>query len=339
MNYFGVINMKRLITIIFVGLFLFTLTGCANEQKEALQSVIDQKIESEDAYTPESYQNYLSALEAAKITKDKTFPSKKDIVEAQGNLQKAIHDLYIKPDKTDLIAKLDDAQKIALDGYLPNSTSQLKNAMTIANNVISDENALKENIDNAITEIDYGIKALISKPDKSNLSLLIKKAESVKESKYTTASCNALKSVTSNCKSVLSNENSTEQDITRAEGEINDSLKGLVLAKNVVYRINCSLNMMANLSVGNEWLKSIEYNGKNIQSGSTIIVPINSGITIKGTVMESDSVPDIGSGSVYLTSSDNEKTTEIYVRENRGRYSGNFAIWELTCSAEVVERV
>lgn len=87
--------------------------------------------------------------------------------------------------------------------------------------------------------------------------------------------------------------------------------------------VRYSFVMTANFSVGNEWFKSIEYNGKSIRNGQTITAPLNSGITIKGTVIESDSVSDVGSGYVYLSLDGDEKTIEICVRENRGRYSGS----------------
>lgn len=331
--------MKKLVTFIFIGLMLFSLTGCNEEQKEDLQVVIKQETQSEETYTPDSYQNYITALENAKSIMNKTFSYKKDIYNAQQELQSAINDLYIKPDKTNLISKRDNAQQLSLDGYLPNSTTELKNSIENASSVINDENARKEEIDTAIASIENGIKSLITKPNMKNLSNLIDKAKNTNRNKYTTVSCNSLDRVISSCESVLNNENSTQQEVVQAEERINNAIKELVVAKNGVYRINCSLNMTANLSVGNEWLKSIEYNGNTISNGQTITVPINSGITIKGIVIESDSVPDIGYGSVYLSSSGGEKTTEIYVRENRGRYSGNLAIWELTCSAELIERV
>lgn len=264
--------MKKLCGIAICIVIIFTFSGCNEQQKAELQNVINQEIQTEDAYTPNSYQSYLTALEYAEIVKDKTFVSKKEISEAQINLQNAIEQLYVKPDK-------------------------------------------------------------------SNLSQLINKANSLNQNKYTSISCKTLESVITFCESVLKDEDSLQQEVTEAEGKINQAICQLTVAKNGVYRINYSFVMTANFSVGNEWFKSIEYNGKSIRNGQTITAPLNSGITIKGTVIESDSVPDVGSGNVYLLLGGDEKTIEIYVRENRGRYSGNFAIWELTCSATLIERI
>lgn len=34
-----------------------------------------------------------------------------------------------------------------------------------------------------------------------------------------------------------------------------------------------------------------------------------------------------------------EASTQITVKENRGRYSGNKAKWEIKCSIELIERI
>ena len=331
--------MRKFISICLVILVLFSLTGCNEEQKAALQVVIEQEVQDEGTYTPDSYQNYVSALENAKAIKEKSLASKNEIAEAQQDLQNAIDNLYVKPDKTLLITKRDEAKNISLSVYIPNTTTNLSNAIIEATSVIEDENARQENIDTAISEIDNGISVLVKKPNKDKLSSLINKANNINENKYTSASCSALNTTVSSCSAVLNNENSTQQDVDQAVEKMNTALNELVTARNGVCRVYCSLSMIANMSVGNEWLKSIEYNGQSISNGATITVPLNSGITITGAVIESDSVPDYGSGSVRISLDGKEKTTEIYVRENRGRYSGNFAIWELCCSAELIERI
>lgn len=331
--------MRKFVSICFILLVLFSLTGCNEEQKAALQVVIEQEVKDQEIYTPDTYQNYITALENAKSVKENTFASKKEIANAQQNLQTAIDELYVKPDKTALINKRDEAENITLDIYIPNSTTELSDAINEAESVIGDDNARQENIDTAIGRIDNGINALIKKPNKDKLGSLINKANNLNENKYTTASFSTINSTASSCTTVFNNENATQQDVDNAVEKMNNALNSLVTAKNGVYKVYCSLSMTANMSVGNEWLSSIEYNGKTLRNGDTITAPLNSGITITGTVIESDSVPDYGSGSVRLSLDGGEKTTEIYVRENRGRYSGNFAIWELCCSAELIERV
>lgn len=191
--------MKKLCGIAICIVIIFTFSGCNEQQKVGLQNVINQEIQTEDTYTPNSYQSYLTALKYAKMVKDKTFVSKKEISEAQINLQNAIEQLYVKPDK-------------------------------------------------------------------SNLSQLINKANSLNQNKYTSISCKTLSSVITFCESVLKDEDSLQQEVTEAEEKINQAICQLTVAKNGVYRINYSFVMTANFSVGNEWFKSIEYNGKSIRN-------------------------------------------------------------------------
>ena len=110
-------------------------------------------------------------------------------------------------------------------------------------------------------------------------------------------------------------------------------------AKKGVYKISCSLRRLATNHVGNDWSSGITYNGKSIHSGDTIIALLNGSITITGTAIEHDSIPDSSGGSVSISLNGGEKSTQFYVRENRGRYAGNLAVWELTCSATLIERI
>ena len=264
--------MRKLISVCIAIFLLLSLTGCNEEQKAALEVIIEQEVLSEDVYTPKSYEKYVTALEDAKAVKDDFFASENDIFNAKKKLQTAIEELCLKPNK-------------------------------------------------------------------SELTSLIDRAHSLNENKHTTASYLKLNDAAESCISVLNDENSTQYDVDKAVEQMNTMFNGLVVAQRGVYRINCSLSMISNMSVGNEWVTSIEYNGQNIKAGDTITVPLNSSITIVGNVTEKDSIPDLGSGSVQLTPDGKEKTVEIYVTENRGKYAGNTAVWKLHCSAELLERV
>ena len=223
--------------------------------------------------------------------------------------------------------------------YTPESYEKymtaLEEAKTVKNNLFASES----NIFNAKQKLQTAIEGLCLKPDKSKLSAILDKACNLNEKKYTTASYSKLNDMVVSCTTVLNNENSTQQEVDKAVEQMNNVFNGLVVAKRGVYKIHCSLSMISNMSVGNEWVKSIEYNGKAIKDGDTITAALNSPITIICTVTEKDSVPDIGNGSVQLSLDGKEKTVEIYVIENRGKYAGNAAVWKLHCSAELLERV
>ena len=87
--------------------------------------------------------------------------------------------------------------------------------------------------------------------------------------------------------------------------------------------------------VGNEWYMQYSINGKRVDSGSTINVRVGDKITCKAVITEDDSYPDVGSGThTYTVTEKGIKNgfhvyLNIYIRENRGRYSGNSCKWEV----------
>lgn len=90
------------------------------------------------------------------------------------------------------------------------------------------------------------------------------------------------------------------------------------------YRIFYHFTLVSNNSVGNEWNKEITANGRRT-------------IHLKITVVEDDTYPDIGRGDLTLSLQDDATaSTEITVRENKGRYQGNLAVWKVTCTATAI---
>lgn len=329
---------KALCLFLCIGM-LFALTGCHEDLKAELQTVIDVQIESEETYTPNSYNNYLSALSEAKSIKEKSLVTAQQLESAKSNLEIALDGLYTKPDKTELKQKLDEAEQLDQSKYLPNSTSTFVNAVEESNVVFRDDNAVEEDVQRALAELDAGTKALVVKPDKSGLEKLLSKAKSFDKNKYTTASVGQLETVINSTSATMNNENATSSEVDAAQKTLQTTLDNMVKATKGVYKITCSLSRLATNHVGDEWSSGITYNGKTIHSGDTITASLNGSITITGTAVEHDSIPDSGSGSVTIALSGGEKSTQFYVRENRGRYSGYVAVWELTCSATLIERI
>ena len=332
-------KMKRALCLVFCICMLFALTGCHSDLKAELQTVIDTQIGSEDTYTPNSYDNYLSALSDAEAVKEKSIVTAQQIKDAKSNLETALEELYVKPDKTELKQKLDEANQLDKSKYLPNSTATLVNAIEESTMIFEDDNAIAEDVQRAITVLAAGTDALAVKPDKSGLENLLSKAKSLDKNKYTTVSVEQLETAITSTTATMNNENATSSDVDAAQKSLQTTLDNMVKATKGVYKITCSLSRLATNHVGNEWSSGITYNGKTIHSGDTITASLNGSITIKGTAVEHDSIPDSGSGSVTIPLSGGEKSTQFYVRENRGRYSGNLAVWELTCSAMLIERI
>lgn len=102
-------------------------------------------------------------------------------------------------------------------------------------------------------------------------------------------------------------------------------------SKKMKVSITCSCSNYN--SVGNEWVESFSINGSKVSSGSTITVKVGDSVSFYTIVEEQDKVPDIGTGSSSCSISEKyfesgfTMTQKISVQENRGRYSGNVAVW------------
>lgn len=94
--------------------------------------------------------------------------------------------------------------------------------------------------------------------------------------------------------------------------------------------------LISNNHVGNSWGVSAYVNGTNISRGETVDLSIKSNDILKLTAMaeEYDSIDDVGRKNKSIIISDidlsktNEYVLEVVVTENRGRYSGNSALWQ-----------
>lgn len=95
--------------------------------------------------------------------------------------------------------------------------------------------------------------------------------------------------------------------------------------------------LVSNDHVGNEWSIAGKVANKAISEGKSINVNVdsNGSIQLYGYAVEDDKIPDEGSNTktVKVSSIASKGSTykvNVTVTENRGRYSGNEAVWEFT---------
>ena len=106
------------------------------------------------------------------------------------------------------------------------------------------------------------------------------------------------------------------------------------LSRKMKVSISCSCSGYNH--VGNEWYKYFSIDNIQVKSGDKITVTLGESIEIYTSFTEDDKVPDVGSAwdNVALTQNYIKNgfsiTQTIYVTENRGRYSGNTAVWTAT---------
>lgn len=116
-------------------------------------------------YTDASVQAYQAAITAAKAKLAlEDDAAQKDVNKALADLKDAENKLEAKPadkpDKGNLTTAVDEAAKTDLNGYSKETVDAFKKALEEAQNILKDENATKEQIENALAKLDAAKKAL-----------------------------------------------------------------------------------------------------------------------------------------------------------------------------------
>ena len=106
-----------------------------------------------------------------------------------------------------------------------------------------------------------------------------------------------------------------------------------------IYELTFNASEVSNDSVGNDWTITYTYNDKTVKNGHQILLPLELSLfqTIGVEVREDDKQDDVGTGEIKVAICDggSGKTT-ITVTENGGRYKGNIALWEITCTVKLI---
>lgn len=106
-----------------------------------------------------------------------------------------------------------------------------------------------------------------------------------------------------------------------------------------IYELRFNTKELDNNSVGDEWAITYTYNGETVRNGLQIMLPLGetSLETVEVEIIERDTINDVGAGVLNIQIYDGSYTrTEVKVVENAGRYKGNSALWEITCTVKLV---
>ena len=112
--------------------------------------------------------------------------------------------------------------------------------------------------------------------------------------------------------------------------------------KNGVYEVNLSASLVQNNSVGNDWETVFTCDGLQITNRKRWTVPLDivKTVVVDATITERDKWPDIASGSLCVDLVDGFSTSIfITITENKGKYEGNTAEWEITCTVAFIEKI
>ena len=262
-----------------------------------------------------------------------------DVDHATAMLTSSETALIPKPDKTELNTLLETIIVLEEARYLPSSYSAVEEAIKNARTILSNENAIESDVHSAISQLNLSVEKLIIKPDKAAFQELMQQAKALPEEKYTTVSYNALQKVIDSTTKVLNDNEATQEKVDTATASLQTAINELVTSTKGLYKIDIWFSRESNNHVGNSWYYGASYNNAEID-GETITASHGSTISIYCKVVEDDNIPDVGSGYLTLRMEDGaENSLTISVYENRGRYSGNRAVWIVTATATLIERV
>lgn len=121
--------------------------------------------------------------------------------------------------------------------------------------------------------------------------------------------------------------------ITTKEMETNHYTEG-------IYQLTFHTKLISNDWVGQDWSFTYVCENQEIKSGFRYPLPFElfMFLPIDVTVREHDKIDDVGTGRIKVPLVDGcTGKTRITVTESSGRFKGNTAVWEITCTAKLVD--
>lgn len=294
----------------------------------------------QDLYIPNSAKNLSEAIVSADNVINDVNATGAEVEREYKNLTKTIKGMEYKPDKTNLYDLFNKANNVDLSLYLSSSILAFNEDKSRAERVLNNANATCFDVDTISSSLSNSFSLLELKPDKTQLKKLYSKATSLKAKNYTTKSYNALKEEISNALAVLEDEEATKDMVNDAKSALNTKIKNLKKSTKTKYSVSIYAYSVYENHVGHSWSRYYTYNGKKFSSGRDITVKNGNSVSFGVKIVENDSIPDVGRTTItFVPYNKRTKTGTIYVRENRGRYSGNAAKWKVEVELTVVERL
>ena len=98
------------------------------------------------------------------------------------------------------------------------------------------------------------------------------------------------------------------------------------------FYVSWSAKLISNNHVGSDWRTFVTVGGEDV--GSSPITVNGNVLTVDVKAVEFDSLNDVGRDSMNFycnkIGASQTQTIRVTVRENRGKYTGNVAVWEFT---------
>ncbi|MFQ7842189.1 MAG: LPXTG cell wall anchor domain-containing protein, partial [Thomasclavelia spiroformis] len=134
---------------------------------------------------------------------------------------------FFKGDKTALKAFIDKVTGLDSNKYTQATWAPFNDALTAANDVYNDLNAMQEEVNEAYTNLVTAFLNLRLIPDKSLLEELINQANELNSANYTKASFDGLTKALNEAKVVFDNPNATQKEVDNAKATLEKAIAEL----------------------------------------------------------------------------------------------------------------
>ena len=204
--------------------------GQAN--KLALQIAVEvaNKVTEKDLenVVPAVVDEFKAALANAKAVMENNEATQSQVDNAFDRLANAMHMLeFYKGNKTDLNKLVSQIEGLNPADYSETSWNAMLPVLNGAKDVIADENAMQEEVNESYTKLIKAFLELRLKPNKDLLEDLINQANQLKAANYTARSWQALQKEVENANKVLANPEADYATVERAIESLKGSMEGL----------------------------------------------------------------------------------------------------------------
>ncbi len=213
------------------------LEQAAQAFQEAKQAAIDALTEYLEHAKQDHDEEHVAAAEVALAEAIAAIEAAEDsealrqaIDEGIAAIDEALRGGLILPvDKSELEAAVAEAEELNPADYTDESAAALEEAIENAKAVLEDEDATQEEVDEALAALEEAIENLEEKPDvdKSELEAAVAEAEELNLEDYTDESAAALEEAIENAKTVLEDENATQEEVDEALADLKEAIENL----------------------------------------------------------------------------------------------------------------
>ena len=195
---------------------------------DGLKDVINKAKAMEDiGYLSTSWNHLQDTIKAAEGLVNAENPDANEIEIMKRQLTDAMVKLVLSVDNEQLKSFVDDLSNLEQKDYTKDSWKQFQNVLKEAQDVVSNHDATKDEINDMYQKLLDAYNGLVTLNDKSGLTDLISKADQLQEKDYTKDSWKQLVEALTQAKEVSAKEDATKEEINEVISNLEKTMNAL----------------------------------------------------------------------------------------------------------------